>query len=150
MDVNPFDTTVVMVDDDDHDDDGLMLRTASRRAGHDRRHLHFPGGQDLLTAAGNAVLSERMVDLPALNRPTIDGCAAWDHLRDRPAGRQLPVVVRNIAVEPTLVDRVSARGVSALLTKPNQFGETTSVVAELITHWLSHGRVPSTLCEELS
>lgn len=142
----PYDTTVVMVDDDD--EDVLMLRTAARRGGHEVRIVHLLGGPALLDAVDQAILPERCVVLLDLNMPTMDGFTVLERLRRRPRGELLPVVVYTTASDQVQVDRAYASGANAFLTKPSSLGETTTVMNAVITHWLAHGRVPSSQREE--
>ena len=137
-----YDTALIMVDDDE--EDVLMLRTAARRSGHDVRILHLPGGLALLDAVDQATLPERCVVLLDLNMPAMDGFTVLQRLRRRPRGELLPVVVYTTASDQVQVDRAYASGANAFLTKPSSLGETATVMGAVITHWLAHGRVPST------
>ncbi len=140
--------TVLLAEDDPND--AFLLQHAFVKATLSHRLIHVQDGQQAIDYLVVAGVAHPVPDLLLLDlkMPRVDGFEVLDFLQQKPALKQMPVVVLSSSDHEQDIQQARARGAADFFRKPGDPAELLRIVQSLHERWLQKPSSPARAAED--
>ncbi len=147
--MNDFDNIDILLVEDNVTDAEMVMRALRRARLANRLYWVRDGVEALefIRREGAFAQRDRRHDLKLvlldLKMPRLDGIDVLREVKADPATKKIPIVIMSSSNEERDVEKTYHLGVNGFVTKPVQFEQFSTVVAEIGTFWLTVNRAPT-------